>query len=207
MQFGHALIIGSLLCYILNIVFKFIQIKKIFIPFILASLLGIGTFFINLNLDQYFKLWNLEKQFYSAFLEKFPALPKDSDFMFDFQIKIPLGVEVVGYEAEHRINMLYAESKKPEEFRKHKVTQRYLHHVPKDLPPRFEGISHHGKDIYTPKELIVVRWKPGEFLVNSEIVEKYPDVVYKDIADKNFPVLPKILNYPLREKMNAFFGN
>ena len=40
--------------------------------------------------------------------------------------------------------MIYAKSNNPDEFRMHKVTQRYVHHVPKELPPRFEEISHHG---------------------------------------------------------------
>jgi hypothetical protein len=126
--------------------------------------------------------------------------------MFDFQIKIPLGVKVIHYEAEHVINMLYAESKRPEEFRKHKVTERYVNNYQNEYPDIFEETAHHGKDIYITKELIVIRWQPGEFLVNSEIVKKYPQIVYKSIADKDFPLLPPVSSYPLREKMNSFFG-
>ena len=206
MQFGHALIFGGLICIIVNILFKTLKLKKQIITLLMASLLGLGAFFINLNLDQYFKIWDLEKQFYSAFLERFPSLPENSNFMFDFQIKIPLGVKVIHYEAEHVINMLYAESKRPEEFRKHKVTERYVNNYQNEYPDIFEETAHHGKDIYITKELIVIRWQPGEFLVNSEIVKKYPQIVYKSIADKDFPLLPPVSSYPLREKMNSFFG-
>ena len=69
----------------------------------MAPLLGIGSFFINLNLDQYFKIWKLEKQFYKAFLHRFPALPENADLMFDFQVKMPLGVKVV---QAMKLNML-----------------------------------------------------------------------------------------------------
>jgi hypothetical protein len=206
MQFGHALIFGGLICIIVNILFKTLKLKKQIITLLMATLLGLGSFFINLNLDQYFKIWDLEKQFYSAFLERFPSLPENSNFMFDFQIKIPLGVKVIHYEAEHVINMLYAESKRPEEFRKHKVTERYVNNYQNEYPDIFEETAHHGKDIYITKELIVIRWQPGEFLVNSEIVKKYPQIVYKSIADKDFPLLPPVSSYPLREKMNSFFG-
>ena len=206
MQFGYAIIIGGFIYFISSKIIRIIKFKKQLFSLLFAALLGVGTFFINLNLDQYYKLWNLEKQFYTAFLDRFPALPDNADLMFDFQVKMPLGVQVVNYEAEHVINMLYAESNKPDEFRKHKVTQRYIYDYQKDYPLTFEEISHYGKDIYTPNELIVVRWKPGEFLVNSEIVKKYPNVVYKRLADKDTPALPPVSDYPLREKMNTFLG-
>ena len=206
MQFGHALIIGSLIFFIINKLYNTLKYKKQFIALLMASLLALGAFFINLNLDQYFKIWDLEKQFYTTFLERFPALPKNTDFMFDFQVKMPLGVKVVSYEAEHVINILYAESKMPEEFRRHKVTERYVHFDQNIFQPKFEEISHYGKDFYDTKELIVIRWQPGEFLINHEIVKKYPQISYKYLADKDIPLLPTESTYPLREKMNSFFG-
>ncbi|MBE3139994.1 MAG: hypothetical protein IMZ53_05360 [Thermoplasmata archaeon] len=207
MQFGNALIIGGLICIIINKLFTTLKYKKQFIMLFMAVLLGLGTFFINLNLDQYFKIWEQEKQFYKAFMERFPALPKNSDFMFDIQLEIPLGYSYVLYNAEYPINMLYAESKKPKEYRRHKVTDcNYLKEYKKIGTTQYEHLYHWGKDIFDTRELIVIRWQPGEFLVNREIVNKYPNVDYKYIADKDIPLLPSVSTYPLREKMNAFLG-
>jgi len=207
MQFGNALIVGGLICIIINKSFNTLKYKKQFITLLMAALLGLGTFFINLNLDQYFKIWEQEKQFYKAFMERFPALPKTSDFMFDIQIKIPLGYKYVSYNAEYPINMLYAESKKPEEFRRHKVTDwYYLNNYKKIGTTKYESLSHWGKDIFDTRELIVIRWQPGEFLVNREIVKKYQHLDYKYIADKDIPLIPSVSTYPLRDKMNSFLG-
>ena len=171
--------------------------------YFLAMIMAIGTFFINLNLDQYYKIWSLENEFYTSFLERFPSIPDDADFMFDIQEKFPLGVKPVNYEAEHIINMLYAKSKNPEEFRTHKVTE-YNH--PFIDQNKFEQISHHGTDVFIPKELIVIRWEPGEFLINEEIVKKYPNVSYKNIADKPIPKSQLKSIYPLRKKLSKFLN-
>jgi len=203
MQFGHALIIGGMLCIIVNKLLNIFKDNKQFIAFSIAVLLGLGVFFNNLNLDLYFTIWEQEKQFYGAFLKRFPALPKKSDFMFDIQIEIPLGYSYALYNGEYPINMLYAESKKPEEFRKHKVTDwNYLNNYKKVGITEYELLSHWGKDIFDTRELIVIRWKPGEFLVNREIVKKYPLVDYRYIADKDIPLIPSVSTYPLREKLN-----
>ena len=206
MQFGHALILGGLIFFIINKSFITLKHKKQFITLLMAALLGLGAFFNNLNLDQYFKIWEQEKQFYKAFMERFPALPKNSDFMFDIQMDIPLGYRYVTYNAEFPINMLYAESTRPGEFRSHKVTDWYYFDKSKLDESKYETMSHWGKDIFYPKELIVIRWQPGELLVNREIIKKYPNVEYKVLADKNFPLIPSVSTYPLRDKMNAFLG-
>ena len=205
MQFGHALIIGGMLCIVVNKLLNVSKYKRQYIALSMAALLGLGVFFNNLNLDLYFTIWEQEKQFYGAFLKRFPALPKNSDFLFDIQIDIPLGYSYVLYNAEYPINMLYAESKKPEEFRRHKVTDwNYLNNYKKVGITKYELLFHWGKDIFDTRELIVIRWKPGEFLVNREIVKKYPHVDYKYIADKDIPFIPSASTYPLRGKMNLF---
>ena len=207
MQFGYALIFGGLIYIIINKSLNALKYKKQFITLLMASLLGLGTFFINLNLDQYFKIWELEKQFYNTFLKRFPALPKNSHFMFDIPTKIPLGFRVVAYNAEHVINMLYAESKKPQEFRMHNVTDWYYLNNNKNIfKTKYETMTHLGKDIFITRELIIIRWQPGEFLINCEIVKKYPKIGYKYIADKDIPLIPPVSIYPLREKMNSFLG-
>ena len=172
----------------------------------MAALLGLGVFFNNLNLDFYFKIWELEKQFYGTFLKRFPTLPKKSDFLFDIQVSIPLGYRFSIYNAEFPINMLYAESTKPGEFRSHKVTDTYYFPYLESDKTKYEKMSHWGKHIFDTKEMIVIRWQPGEFLVNREIMKKYPNVYYKYIADKDFPLAPLVSSYPLRGKMNAFLG-
>ena len=205
MQFGHALIVGGALCVIVNKLLNIFKDKKQFIALFMAALLGLGVFFNNLNLDLYFTIWEQEKQFYGAFMERFPALPKNADFLFDIQIDIPLGYSYVLYNAEYPINMLYTESKKPEEFRRHKVTNwNYLNNYKKVGITKYEHLFHWGKDIFDTRELIVIRWKPGEFLVNREIVKKYPQVDYKYIADKDIPLIPSASIYPLRGKVNLF---
>lgn len=206
MQFGNALIIGGMVCVIVNKVLNNSKYKKQYIALSMAALLGLGVFFNNLNLDLYFKIWEQEKQFYGAFLKRFPTLPKKSDFMFDIQMSIPLGYRYVTYNAEFPINMLYAESTKPGEFRSHKVTDWYYFDHSKIDEPRYETLNHWGKDIFYTKELIVIRWQPGELLVNREIIKKYPSVDYKYMADKDVPLAPSVSIYPLREKMNAFLG-
>lgn len=205
MQFGNAVIIGGLICVIFNKIFTISKYKKQYITISMALLLGLGTFFNNLNLDLYFAEWKQEKQFYEAFLKRFPTLPKKSDFMFDVKVGPPVKYLLVLYEFEFPINMLYAESNKPEQFRSHKVTDWYYLNTYKKIgPTKYEDLSHWGKDIYDTRELIVIRWRPGEFLVNREIVKKYPHINYKHLADKDIPIIPSVSTYPLRENMNPF---
>jgi hypothetical protein len=210
-QFGHALIVGGLICVVFNKLFVDYKYKKQFIALSMAILFGLGVFFNNWNLDLYFNVWNQEKKFYQAFMERFHALPKKADFMFDVQMGtkdyIGLGQKYHSYHAEFPINMLYAESYKPENFRSHKVTcWCLLNTYTKIGPTQYEFLYHWGKDIYDTRDLIVIRWQPGEFLVNREIVEKYPQIGYKTLADKDIPPIPAAPTYPLREKMNPFLG-
>jgi hypothetical protein len=140
-------------------------------------------------------------------MERFPALPEKSTFIFDIRPKIPLKhYWYAFYNVEYYINMLYAKSEKPEEFREHKVatwgwfvTEEY-----KIDTTKYEILSYWGKDIFDTTEFIVIRWQPGEFLVNREIVNNYPNVRYKDMADKDIPLIPSESTYPLRGKMKPF---
>jgi len=206
MQFGNALIIGGLICIIINRSFTTLKHKKQYITLSVAALLGLGTFFNNLNIDRYFELWEQQKQFYTSFIERFPALPKKSTFIFDIQANMPLkGFHYAYYNAAYYINMLYAESKKPEKFREHKVAAWWFLKKEYQIDTsKYEMGSHWGNNVYDTRELIVIRWQPGEFLVNREIVNKYPHVHYKYMADKDIPIIPSESTYPLRGKMKPF---
>ena len=66
---------------------------------------------------------------------------------------------------------------------------------------KIERLTHFGKEILNPCEFIIVHYRNGEFLVNREILIKYPDIPYKAWADKDFPKLPEPTVYPLRYKL------
>lgn len=206
MQFGNAIIIGGIICGIIS---KLIGSRNNSqkIAFILAGALGLGVFFNNLNLDRYFALWVQEKQFYGAFIQRFPALPANSTFAFDIQTEIPLKDHPYAfYNVEYYLNLLYGKSKVPEDFREYKVPSLEWFFVDrfKIDNNRCSMLTYWGRDIYDGRKLTVVRWKPGEFLVNREILNRYPQVYYKNFADKEPPVIPPVQDYPLRNKVERF---
>jgi len=207
MQLGNAIVIGGVLCVVLNKLLDVFKNGKQYIVLSMAALLGLGVFFNNLNLDLYFEIWEKKRDFFGSFLERFPTIPRKSDFLFDIQVKFPLGSRLAVYNAELPLNLLYAESTEPGEFRSHKVAEWYFfkHGFERDRS-KYEGWSHLGRHTLNTNNIIVIRWQPGEFLVNREILEKYPNVEYRVIADKGLPLSPLLATYPLREKMNAFLG-
>lgn len=207
MQFGHALIIGGLICGIIYKLFSLAKGNNRYVLFFISGVFGLGVFFNNLNLDRYFALWAQEKQFYRSFVQRLPALPKNSTFVFDIEPKMPLKDHVYAfYNAEYYLNMLYTKSQKPEEFREYKVPSLEWFFVDqfKIDADRCSMLTYWGREIYDARKVIVVRWKPGELLVNREIINKYPDIRYKYLADKDIPVIPAPSNYPLRNKVKHF---
>jgi hypothetical protein len=206
MQFGNALVFGALICAVIKKSCVAFRHRNQFIAIFIAVLLGLGVFFNNLNLDRYFAFWRQQQQFYNAFIERFPALPEKSTFIFDIQDKIPLKYHWYAfYNAEYYVNMLYAKSKDPREFREYKIAEwGFLNEHYKIAPNKYEILSYWGKDIFDTRKFIMVRWQPGELLVNREILAKYPNVAYRDLADKDVPVIPPVPKYPLREKIERF---
>jgi len=206
MQFGNALIIGGLICAIIKKFFFTLQYRNQYIAISIAALLGLGVFFNNLNLDRYFAFWRQQQQFYTGFMERFPALPENSTFIFDIQEKVPLKYHWYAfYNVDCYINMLYAKSENPREFREHKVAEwGFLNEQHKIDSTKYAVLSYWGKDVFDTSKLIMVRWQAGELLVNREILDKYPNIAYKELADKDSPVIPSVAEYPLRKKIQRF---
>jgi hypothetical protein len=63
------------------------------------------------------------------------------------------------------------------------------------------------------EELIIIHYSKNKLLMNKEIIEQYPDIAYRILADKNFPELsirqahdvPESASYPLRKKLSGFY--
>lgn len=183
--------------------------KRLFyINLILALILGAGVFFNNLNLDLYYKGAEIQKKFWNVFTLRFPALPERASFLADVSKNDRFYNSDLDttYELEYTLNLLYAKSSSPEDFRRYRVytmPEGFKEQWKKSNAMIFERSSHWGKDTFDSGELIILHYNNGELLINREIIDRYPGVPYNLWLDKGFPKLSAPVSYPLRHK---FYG-
>ncbi len=213
LQIGYSIIIGLFLYHLY--IFWNLYISKSWLNLILSLILGAGVFFNNLNLDTYLKSWEKQLKFWQAFTDRFPSLPEKAVFMMDVSDHYFFDATDLdnSYDLEFILNLLYANSDKPEDFRRYKVLA--LEEFKPEMADRFrcnqvneerlERVTHFGKDALNPCEFIIVYYRDGKLMVNREIKEMFPNIPYREWLNKNFPELPESALYPLRKKLAGFY--
>ena len=211
LQIGYAIIIGCLL-FTGYAVFLNSYGRVRLLGLSLALIIGAGIFFNNLNLDMYFNSWERQSRFWKSFTKRFPSLPENAIFMMDARDPYYYDTPDLDntYDLEYMLNLLYADSDRPEKFRRYRVLA--VEEIDSDMwkykcdQPSAEGIrraTHYGKETLNPCEFVVVYYRNDELFVNREIKEKYPDIGYALWLDKDFPALPESVSYPLRHKVEG----
>ncbi|KAF0144479.1 MAG: hypothetical protein FD156_1783 [Nitrospirae bacterium] len=212
LQIGYAIIIGCILFTGYSVFLNsYGRVRLLGLSLVL--IIGAGIFFNNLNLDMYFNSRERQARFWKSFTKRFPSLPENTIFMMDARDPYYYDTPDLDntYDLEYMLNLLYADSDKPEEFRKYKVlafeefkpemVQKFRcdHQMNEE---KMERMTHFGKETLDPCKFIVVYYRNGELLVNREIKEKYPDILYRMWLNNDFPELPdKPANYALRHKL------
>lgn len=176
----------------------------------LSVFIGLGVFFNNLNTDMYLKSSSEQVRFWRLFMDRFPTLPDKATFFFDVRDDALYSDLRDYYGFEYQLNLLYATSRSPSEFRRYKAytadeltqTRGKTSHdlIESDV---IERTTHLGRDQLRPSEFIVVHYRDGELLVNDEILKRYPEVQYRSWLTRRFPDLPPVKSYTFRERMKG----
>lgn len=217
LQIGYSMIMGAILYSLYNI-FYYSHSRVQVINLFMGILVGFSVLFNNLNLDTYFKSWERQERFWKVFTDRFPSLPENATFMMDvrdFYFYDATDLDNA-YDLEFILNLLYADSKRPEDFRRYKVFP--LEEFKPEMADRFrcnqaneerlERATHFGKDALNPCEFIIVYYRDGKLMVNREIKEMLPNIPYREWLNNDFPALPhKPAAYPLRYKLNGFLDD
>ena len=200
MQPGHALVLGSLVYSVVAWTHSRGLIHRVAI-YLLALFIGIGTFYNNLNLDLFASSSLAEQRFWHAFRTRFPSLPAQADFVIDaepapyrrqhryFNLEDIYG----NYELEFGINREYRsrDAGNPRRYRVYPfdelMTEYRIHGEALFAKPNIGRHTHYGVESLDPGELTVVHYRDGRILVNREILQRYPKVVYRAWADKDLP--------------------
>lgn len=213
LHFGTALLLGTSL-YLLRSLFAPIK-QAIPITICLATLLGFGVFVNNKHLDLYAHSWDEQSRFLKAFLARFPSLPEHATFFFDVKNKALLSDLRNPIDFEFPINLFFATSDTPQQFRRYLAMtpdewRSYHPEVDRWTSPRATTVIrparwHNGpsEEILRASDLIFIWYRDGELLVNREILQRHPDVEYRQWIDKNFPQLPPAGRYVFREKLHG----
>lgn len=202
---GFALMWGGLF-YAIFPVLQSSRLRLNVIRALMAIFIGAGVFFHNVNHDLFLASQRDQQQFWRVFTTRFPTLPERASFVFDVSIPdnlydAPFGVS---YGIELYLNLLYAKTRDPEGFKNYLAGPVGRLNETKDLAALF-SLRHSGTGRqFSPNEpLIFIKYENGELLVNREVLQKYPNSVYRDLADRDFPNLPPYQpGYPLRYKIS-----
>jgi len=203
LQVGNAIIFGCLL-YIFYQFFLSSRYRLRLFKVFLVVLFSLGVFFNNFFLDLYLKGSKQRTQFWNAFTTRFPSIPDNAVFIIDIDCDDYFSrLSLVGrYYLELPLNLLYAKSDNPNEFRRFKVFAPY------EIKEKvfFKRHVQHGYDVFDSNRVIGVYYNcsDGKLFVNREILKARPGISYKDLINKDFPKLPKSISYPLRHKMWGF---
>ncbi len=221
-QMGYGMLAG----WLLTVAYKASILRSRrdpWLKYFVTALFGIGVFFNSATIDQYLQSWTAQNRLWTAFSQRFPAVPDGKHFIFDVP-KLPALYSDMNnaYTLELQLNLLYATSIAPSPFRRVTADEieawgRYAARATYDAAQRNTKLEY--KDIINqsirthtffgyktikPEDFIFVYYRNGELLVNEEISKKYPDVWYRDWLNKPFPDLPAApSSYPLRYKMRG----
>jgi hypothetical protein len=201
MQVGYAFVIGLVAHWVLRTALAVGRRTFLVFGVLLSVPALLGTYFNNLNLDLFGVASRQQAEFAKRFHERFPTLPERADFFVDaapspYHAAYPTFYHLedlhATYELEFTINRLY-QPPGPTLQRRYRVYP--LEEMMADF--KYSGTrlfdraivrsTHYGQDSLKPRELIVVRYREGRILVNREILEAHPKVVYRALADQPVP--------------------
>lgn len=203
MQPGYAALVGGFAYAVYRLALAFGRMSSFLASAVLATFAGLGVYFTNLNLDLFREASNQQNQFWQAFKQRFPALPPRADFVID-AIPVPYNRWIgsyyeledlqSSYELEFALNVLYPS---PDGARVRRYRVYPFAELRSDVRSngaasftegrKINRTTHYGPDSLLPKEMTVVHYRDGRVLVNREILQHYPKVVYRAWADKDLP--------------------
>lgn len=205
---GFALIWGGLF-YSLYTALQFSRFRLKFAHALMAGFIGIGVFFHNVNHDLYLASQHEQQRFWQAFTKRFPTLPEKSAFLFDVEFPTYLYDQPFGttYGIELYLNLLYARSDQPDGFKNFIAAPVTYWHKYKNLSTVFSNRHPGTGHLFDENEpLFVVKYKDGEVIVNTEILEKCPEVPYKGLLVKNVNGYSQsLVHYQFRHKLSGFY--
>lgn len=176
---------------------------------LMAGFIGIGVFSHNVNHDLYLASQREQQKFWRAFTDRFPTLPEKSAFLFDVELPTYLYDQPFGttYGIELYLNMLYARSCQPDGFKNYMAAPITYWPKFKDLPTvfaqRHPGTGHVFED---HEPMFVVKYKDGEVIVNTEILEKCPEFPFKELLVNNVNGYSQSFgHYQFRHKLPGFY--
>lgn len=184
-----------------------------FLP--LASVLALGVYYNNIGLDLYQDSWKRQTLFWKTFVQRFPVLPERADFVIDAADGARLSDQRIHFDFEIGLNLLYARSSDPAEFRRYRVftmedyrNQAIKRGVPQLDDRPIERLTHWGRDVLDPRQFIVVIYRHGHLLIGPEIkryVSDYHKLPYSNWVDHQFPDFSSSAGpYPLRDRLPGF---
>lgn len=208
-QPGYALLLGWIIERVHH--YAMAQPSRLRIATAFMSLwLGLGVLFNNVNIDMFRQSWEEQSRFWTAFTKRFPVLPDKADFFFDVRDGVLYSDLHNNYDYEFQLNLLYARSSKPDEFRKYRAyTMSELQLLLKQGMPvpdsEIHRTTHFGPETLHTADLIVVQYRQNRLMVNREIQAGQPQTEYISWTDKDPSVLQATRpDFPLRSKMNFF---
>jgi hypothetical protein len=232
LSFGHAVMVGSVLYWICARIPRHPARTGTFRVF-LSLLISAGVMFHNVNIDFYGNLMDYEKGFWRAFIDRFPTLPEDASFIIVTASPAPYYERMTMfyfYQFEFPLNLLYATSTRPEEFRRKFVFRdRTVQAMLSTGARKMDVRTYYGTDVYDLDKAIVVLYDGSDLFVNREIlgrevitkrvrwgflrdlftnrgiIQAYTKTLPRELVNKDFPQLPPpVKEYPLRHRFELF---
>jgi hypothetical protein len=228
-QIGYGMLAGWLLAVLYKVSILRNQ-RDPWMKYLVAAIFGAGVFFNNATLDQYLKSWEQQNRFWTAFTQRFPAIPDGKHLVIDtIPTKFSLYSDINNVVSlEFQLNLLYATSANPSPFRRitantgeawgefavvnayyamqKATTQANMdtNRLPNHKNTTMSRRTYFGTETINPDDFIFVFYREGVLLVNDEIIKKFPETVHKEWIDKPLPELPlPPPAYPLRYKMRG----
>jgi len=175
---------------------------------LIGTLAGVGVFFSNLNIDQYYRSWQSQSRFLGEFLYRFPQLPEGTFLVADVRGG-DLYSDIDLYDIEFSLNLLYAPSPIASGFYRHKIiaAEDFSQFASAPVEAQRSGnikimrATDYGVEAVDVDKLIFIHYRNGKLLVNQEIADRYPDVNYRSwLARKPPESKPAGTSFPLRGK-------
>lgn len=174
---------------------------------ILAILVGIGVMFNNVNLDRYRAASDKQHEFWTKFIQRFPSLPPQASFILDVYVGSFHDAADLdsNYDLEAYLNLLYATSTDARSVYRYRVLSPEEMRINiYDFAARrpIVRMGRLGLNVIDPVDAIVVAYRDGRILVNSEIYGVEPNIPYAPWIDRSPPNFPlTINNYPFRSRL------
>ena len=210
-QIGYALIGGQLMSRLWSrqpAILAYRRASSRVIIALIGTLIGIGVFFSNLNIDQYHRSWQSQSRFLGEFLHRFPQLPAGSFLVADVRGGDRYS-DIDMYDIEFSLNLLYAPSRMSSEFYRHKIitAEDFSQFASAPAEAQHSGkikimrATDYGMEAVDTDKLIFIHYRDGKLLVNQEIADQYPSINYRSWLARRPPESGSVVtSYPLRGK-------